>query len=100
MRRRRGTLLGIAFLVLSSITMFAELVGKWDSNQNSCACNVLLTIERESDGSLSGKMNFPGAQVAIYNIVATEDHISFMSTNRRATNPLPISMTPLSATTV
>ena len=67
----------ILVLVLSSTIVFAEVVGKWDSTENSCNCSVLLIIEKGADGSFSGKMNFPGGQSPIYNIVVDEDHISF-----------------------
>jgi len=78
MKLGRVLLLWILFLILSSTVVFAQVVGRWNSTENSCDCSVLIIIERGSDGSVSGRMNFPGAQRPIYRIAVDGDNISFL----------------------
>jgi hypothetical protein len=85
MRLNRGVVLGISFLIVSSIAVLAQApdtpVGRWSCAQNNCDCGTLLTIW-EDGRALKGTINFPGDQADIDSIDDNHGHISF-SVNRR-----------------
>ena len=77
MKPGRSILLWAFLLRFSSTIVSASVYGNWDSNENSCKCNIFLNVEIYGDGSPTGTMSFGGAEVAMYNIVVNGDHLSF-----------------------
>lgn len=77
MKRGRASALSILFVVVSLVTAFSEVAGKWVFTTTTCSSGVLFTIARESQESLDGTMNFPGSQMPLYRISEKNNHISF-----------------------